>query len=84
MSRRIHPSWVVVDSRENAEGNRCVDIFRRADGSFGFEEFRRDVEDRGAWTPVQYFSAARHDTRQAALVAARRAVLWLAAADAAH
>lgn len=84
MSRRIHPSWVVVDSLENAEGNRCVDIFRRADGSFGFEEFRRDAEDRGAWTPVQYFSATRHDTRQAALVAARRAVLWLAAADAAQ
>jgi hypothetical protein len=83
MSRRIHPSWVVLASLENAEGNHCVDLFRRPDGSFGFEEFRRDVEDLGAWTPVQYFSAMRYDTREAALGAARRAVPWLAEAGAA-
>lgn len=79
MSRRIQPGWVVLASLENAEANRCVDIFRRPDGSFGFEEFRRDVEDRGAWTPVQFFSGLRHDSREAALDAARRAVRWLAA-----
>jgi hypothetical protein len=30
-------------------------VFARPDGSFGFEEFRRDPEDVGAWTPVSYF-----------------------------
>ena len=42
VSKRIDKSWVVVDSIENFERDRCVDIFRRPDGSYGFEEFRRD------------------------------------------
>jgi hypothetical protein len=85
MSRRIHQSWVVLASIENAQADRCVDIFSRPDGSFGFEEFRRDAEDAGAWTPVQYFSAQSYATRDAALAAARHAVRWLAEApDAAH
>ena len=27
---------VVLTSLEDPEGQRCVDLFRRADGSFGF------------------------------------------------
>jgi hypothetical protein len=47
MSGRIDKTWVVFDSVENDEHDRCVDLFRRPDGSFGFEAFRRDVEDAG-------------------------------------
>ena len=47
-SKRIDASWVVLDSIENREHDRCVDLFRRQDDTFGFEEFRRDVEDGGA------------------------------------
>ena len=47
MSKRIDKSWLVFISIENFEHNRCVDLFSRLDGSYGFEEFRRDVEDRG-------------------------------------
>ncbi len=78
MSRRIDRSWVVFDSIENAGHDRCVDLFRRPDGSFGFEEFRRDVEDAGAWTPVAYCSAAPYASNEAARDAAVRAVAWLA------
>ena len=77
MSQRIDRSWVVRASIENAEHNRCVDIFSRPDGTFGYEEFRRDVEDRGLWTPVRYFSGAVFVTRADALASARRAVPWL-------
>jgi hypothetical protein len=77
MSKRIDPSWIVVDSIENREHDRCVDLFRRPDGSFGFEEFRRDVEDAGMWTPVQYYSYASFPSRDAAHDAASRAVAWL-------
>ena len=49
------------------EHDRCVDLFRRPDGSFGFEEFRRDVEDAGAWTPVAYHSGAAYSSMDAAL-----------------
>ena len=77
MSQRTEKSWVVFDSIENAEHDRCVDLFRRPDGSFGFEEFRRDVEDAGAWTPVAYYSWAAYDSTEVALAAALVAVAWL-------
>ena len=80
MSRRIDKSWVVFDSVENDEHDRCVDLFRRPNGSFGFEAFRRDVEDAGAWTPVAYYSGTAYASREAAADAAIKAVTWLAEA----
>ena len=77
MSKRIDKSWVVFDSVENFEHDRCVDLFRRPDGSFGFEEFRRDPEDAGAWTPVQYYSHTAYASVEAALQAAQGAVAWV-------
>jgi hypothetical protein len=78
MSRRLEKSWVVFTSIENHEGNRCVDLFLRPDGTYGFEEFRRDPEDAGAWTPVQYYSGAIYAAKDEALAAATAAVSWLA------
>ena len=80
MSRRIDKSWVVLRSIENGEHDRCVDLFRRPDGSFGFEAFRRDVEDAGAWTPVAYHCSAAYCSMDEALGAAAKAVAWLPAA----
>lgn len=77
LSRRIDPSWLVFASLENAEHDHCVDLFVRPDGSHGFEAFRRDVEDSGAWTPVGYFSSASFASAREALDAAERAVPWL-------
>jgi hypothetical protein len=57
-----------------------VDIFSRPDGTFGFEEFRRDPEDMGAWTPVAYYSRREFSTEAEAVDAARASVPWLAAA----
>jgi hypothetical protein len=57
--------------------DRCVDIFVRLDGSFGFEEFRRDPEDMGYWTPVAYYSIREFGTEAEAVAAARHAVSWL-------
>jgi hypothetical protein len=54
-----------------------VDIFRRPDGSYGFEEFRRDVEDGGHWTPVQYYSGVAYVSPAEALANAERCVPWL-------
>jgi hypothetical protein len=78
MSRRIDKSWLVFISIENFEHDRCVDLFSRPDGSYGFEEFRRDVEDRGEWTPVRYYSGSVYTSREAALAAATQSVAWLA------
>lgn len=79
MSRRIDRSWVVLASIETDQGDRCVDLFLRPDGTFGFEEFRRDPEDAGAWTPVAWFSSTVFATRAEAEAAARRAIPWFAA-----
>jgi hypothetical protein len=78
MAPRIPRDWLVYRSIENAQHDRCVDLFQRLDGSYGFETFRRDVEDGGAWTATDYYSAAVFDSPAAALTAARRAVAWLA------
>ncbi|QKD06112.1 hypothetical protein [Mesorhizobium loti] len=78
MSKRIDRSWVVFASVENDEHDRCVDIFSRPDKSFGYEEFRRDVEDGGAWTPTEYYSGARYATAELAYAAAEKSVVWLA------
>lgn len=78
MSRRIDKSWTVFASIESRQHDRCVDLFSRPEGSYGFEEFRRDPEDQGEWTPVGYYSATAYASRDAALRAAEAAVPWLA------
>lgn len=80
MSRRLEEGWLVFDSVENREHDRCVDLFSRPDGSYGFEEFRRDPEDAGAWTPVAYHSAVRFGSAAEASAAAVGKVAWLAEA----
>jgi len=79
MSARLDPSWKVLASPSTPAVDRCVDIFARPDGTFGFEEFRRDPEDMGAWTPVAYFSVHEFVSEEEARAAARDAVPWLAA-----
>ena len=79
VSARLDPSWKVVASPSTPEVDRCVDFFVRPDGTFGFEEFRRDPEDMGAWTPVAYYSEREYATKADAVIAARQSVVWLAA-----
>jgi hypothetical protein len=69
----------VLASPSTAAVDRCVDVFVRPDGTFGFEEFRRDPEDMGAWTPVTYYSGREFATEAEAVAAARQTVPWLSA-----
>jgi hypothetical protein len=78
--RRNRP--VVLTSLEDPEGFRCVDIFVRVDGTFGFKEFRRDPEDAGRWTLIGDFSAVVYSTQDEALQAARENISWFAAISA--
>jgi hypothetical protein len=77
MSSRLDPTWSVLNSHQTFDGTHCVDVFSRPNGTFGFEEFRRDPEDGGAWTPLRYFSTQEYTSVAEALVAARRNVAWL-------
>lgn len=66
-----------VLSLHNDEVDRCVDIIRHVDGTFGFKEFRRDPEDRGGWTLVSYNPNAVFGGQEDAIAAARAVVAWL-------
>ena len=68
---------VVLSSYESSAADRCVDFFRRPDGTFGFEEYRREPEDGGLWTRTGSFGAAIYATRDEALAAAMSAIAWL-------
>ncbi|MEP7068303.1 MAG: GNAT family N-acetyltransferase [Usitatibacter sp.] len=72
----------VVTSIENDPGDHCVDVFEREDGTFGFEEYRRDPEDGRGWFALNTFGHVVFDTPDAALAQARMRVPWLAAATA--
>jgi hypothetical protein len=77
VSLRIDKSWTVLASIETGDGHRCVDLFRRLGGTFGYEEFRRDPEDQGVWTPVRFASALSYATLSDARAAATKAVAWM-------
>lgn len=62
----------------NLEGAlQCVDVFRRPDGSFGFELYRRDPEDGRGWYPVGFFGGAKYPSEAFAIEAACNDVPWL-------
>jgi len=68
---------VVMRSIETDDGIRCVDIFRRSDGTYGFEEYRRDVEDGRGWHRIGYYAENVYETAEAALDSAIVQISWL-------
>jgi hypothetical protein len=66
----------VIRSLHNDEVDRCVDILKHENGTFGFKEFRRDPEDSGRWTLVRD-NPLDYATEEQAIAAARAAVAWL-------
>jgi hypothetical protein len=68
---------LVVKSINAAGEDRCVDIFRRPDDTFGFEEYRRDVEDQRGWFAVGFYGGQMFESEAAALATAFAAVSWL-------
>lgn len=67
----------VLRSIETEDGGRCVDVFARPDGAYGFEEFRRDAEDARGWFPIGFHAGKSYATEGEALSAAISAVPWL-------
>ena len=67
----------VLRSINTPDGGRCVDIFVRPDGTFGFEEFRRDVEDSSGWFSIGGHSTKKFDTEKAAFKRAKGIFFWV-------
>jgi len=69
----------VVVRSFNVDGeNRCVDIFRRPDGTYGFEEYRREPEDGRGWFAIGNYSSRSFATSMNAVATAKASVPWLA------
>lgn len=69
---------IVVASLEDFDRFRCVDVLQRPDGTFFFNEYRRDPEDAGRWTLIGDHSARRYVTKDEALAAAESSLDWFA------
>jgi len=67
----------VLTSLENSSGDHCVDIFVRTDGTFGFEEYRRDSEDVSGWFSLHRYSHQVFATAEDALAEAKSRVAWM-------
>ena len=67
---------VVFSANEDAAAARCVDVFLRQDGSYGFDEFRRD--DGQGWTPTlpDFYSREKYASAAEARAEARAAIPW--------
>jgi len=70
----------VIESINIEDENRCVDIFQRPDNSFGFEEYRRDIEDNQGWFAIGFFGDQVFDSEAQVRKAALLKVSWLAGA----
>lgn len=66
----------VVKTINDPRGGRRVEIYRRANGTFGFEEWKYGVDEK-AWFPVGRYSYAIIDTLERAEQEARSRVDWL-------
>ena len=67
----------VLESIETTDGGRCADIFARPDGTYGFEEYRRDLEDGRGWFPVGFYDDEIFASEEAARCRALDRVSWL-------
>lgn len=74
----------VVTSINHDGAQRCVDVFRRPDGTFGFEEFRRDLEDHRGWFAIGFYGSRIFQSADDALSDARKEVPWLVDAMTRH
>ena len=68
---------IVLESIETDDGRRCVDIFKRDDGTFGFEEYIREPEDNSGWRPAIHTAGIVYTSEQAARSAAQSYAPWL-------
>ena len=69
---------LVLRSLETPDGVHCVDFFRRKDGSYGFEIYRRDAEELSSWFAIGGFAEQRFSTESNALSIAALHAPWIA------
>ncbi len=77
MIKKNYEKKIVVQSISNIDNTLCVDIFKRADKSFGFEEYRRDSESNDGWYKIGGFSYLCFSSECEAYQNACKNIVWL-------
>ena len=72
---------LVIRSINNINESLCVDIFQREDKTFGFEEYRRDLENNDGWYKVGSFGEIVYANQDDAYKSAIKNVIWLNKVD---
>lgn len=67
----------VIVSIDSPDGLHCVDLFQRADGTFGYALCRRDPEDGSGWRRLGHYEHEVFDTECAASAAMRTQIVWV-------
>jgi hypothetical protein len=70
-------SSTVLASFETADGTQCVDVFKRADGTFGFEQYRSECDGTSRWLSLGKYSQLSFASGEQALQLAKQRVPWL-------
>ena len=68
---------IVVRSINNFDKTRCVDIFKRENNTFGYQEYRRDLETNEGWYRVGFMEDKIFTHQEDAYKHAYESVGWL-------
>ena len=68
---------VVIQSINNNESNLCIDFFTRNNGTFGYEEYRKDPENTSGWYKIGYFTYKIFSSKDEAYNDALKTISWL-------
>ncbi len=71
----------VLSSIETPDGSHCVDIFVRDDGTFGFEEFRGELDGAARWQSLGMHQSLVFASGDETLTEAKRRIPWLSASE---
>ena len=67
---------LVTHSVDNQEQTRCVDIIQDLNGTFRFQEWRREPEDISGWFLILDSSPKTYPTALEAIIAAKQSIAW--------
>jgi hypothetical protein len=70
-------SHTVLASLESEDGTQCIDFFCREDGTFGFEQYRREYDGSHRWQSLSKYRQLAFTSGREALRAAQQHVPWL-------
>lgn len=75
----MNKDYQVINSINNQDGNRCVDIVKEQGGRYRYQEWRRDSEDQNGWFLLHDSLPLTYLTEFEAMAAAKVAVVWFKA-----